>query len=474
MTSGATPYTENQYTLERRRASATFARTHAVELMFVLGFLCQVALLSGSIGQIRVLVRMAVFGSSIALLFALRGKGTTPSPAVKPAKFVLAIVGLALFNPTTNTLAAGAAQAAMYLAILGPLFWVPCLSIDTSNLRRVMLMIWIFQSIGAVVGILQVYFPGHFEPAISTIVLNQGRSYIKGLRFRNAYGNMVFRAMGLSDVPGGAGAAGVFAALFGATFMLTWRKWAARMVAIGTMLVGVAAIFLSQLRGSLVMLIICAVVVTVILAVRRARVRTTRPAWRRYEAGMLTRLLVALGVVAFFGFSWAIAVGGSGIVERFGTLTAADPGTVYGQNRGRFIEHSIEELLPRFPLGAGLGRWGMMNNYFGDNSDSNTSMIWAEEQFTAWLLDGGVPLILVYLYAVAVTVLFAYRVSLSRVDPEMAIMAAVICAYDVGALATCFSYPFFGSQGGMEFWMINAVLFAAARRVQMSPDQTGG
>ncbi len=469
MTSRAAPYTENRYTLERRRASVSFVRTHAVELMFALGFVCQVALLSGSIGQVRVFVRMAVFGSSIALLFAVRGRGT-PSPAVKPARFVLAIVGLALFNPTTNTLAAGAAQVAMYVAILGPLFWVPRLPIDPSNLRRVMLLIWIFQSIGAVVGILQVYYPGRFDPAISTVVLNQGRSYIKSLRFRNAYGSLVFRAMGLSDVPGGAGTAGFYAALLGAAFMLTWQRWAARTIAIGTMVVGLAAIFLSHSRVSVVTLIICATVMTAILAVRRARVRAPRPAWRRYEAGMLTRLLVALGVVAFFGFTWAIAVGGSGIAERFGTLTAADPGTVYTENRGHFIEYSIEELLPKYPLGAGLGRWGMMNNYFGDNSDPNTAMIWAEEQFTAWLLDGGVPLILVYLYAVAVTVLFAYRLSLSRIDPEMAIFAAVICAYDVGALATCFGYPFFGSQSGMEFWMINAVLFAVASRVQLNPD----
>jgi hypothetical protein len=448
-------------------------RTHAVELMFALGFVCQVALLSGSIGQIRVFVRMAVFGTSIALLFALRGRGTTPSPAVKPAKFVLAIVGLSFFNPTTNTLAAGAAQAAMYLAILGPLFWVQRLPIDTSNLRRVLFMIWIFQSIGAVVGILQVYYPGHFEPAISTIILNQGRSYIKGLRFRNAYGNMVFRAMGLSDVPGGAGTAGFYAALLGAAFMLTWRRWLARMFAIGTMVAGLAAIFLSHSRVSVVTLVICAAVVTVILSVRRARVRAALPRWRRYESGMLTRLLAVLAVVAFFGFSWAIAVGGKGVVERFGTLTAADPGTVYSQNRGHFIEYSIEELLPKYPLGAGLGRWGMMNNYFGDNSDPNTAMIWSEEQFTAWLVDGGVPLILVYLYAVVVTVMFAYRLALSRVDPEMAIFAAVICAYNVGALAICFSYPFFGSQGGMEFWMINAVLFAAAASsARPSPDQT--
>src|SRR5271156_6529097 len=128
MTSGAAPYPQAEYTLTRRRASVGYVRTHAVELMFALGFVCQVALLSGSIGQVRVVVRMAGFGTSLALACALRGRGK-PSPAVKPAKVVLAIVGLAFFNPNGNTLAASAAQIGMYAAILGPLFWVQRLSI---------------------------------------------------------------------------------------------------------------------------------------------------------------------------------------------------------------------------------------------------------------------------------------------------------------------------------------------------------
>src|SRR5271156_507123 len=201
MTSGAAPYPQAEYTLTRRRASVGYVRTHAVELMFALGFICQVALLSGSIGQVRVVVRMAVFGTSIALLLGLRGRGK-PSPAVKPAKFILVIVALAFFNPNSNTLAASAAQFGMYVAILAPLFWVPRVTIDISSLRRVMLMIWIFQSISAVVGILQVYYPGRFDPAVSTIILNQGRAYVRGLVFQNAYGQQVFRAMGLSDIPG--------------------------------------------------------------------------------------------------------------------------------------------------------------------------------------------------------------------------------------------------------------------------------
>jgi hypothetical protein len=44
------------------------------------------------------------------------------------------------------------------------------------------------------------------------------------------------------------------------------------------------------------------------------------------------------------------------------------------------------------------------------------------------------------------------------------IWAAVIVAYDFGALAVTFNYPLFIGQGGMEFWLLNAALFTGAQR----------
>jgi hypothetical protein len=37
----------------------------------------------------------------------------------------------------------------------------------------------------------------------------------------------------------------------------------------------------------------------------------------------------------------------------------------------------------------------------------------------------------------------------------------MVLAYDVAALATTFNYPLFIGQGGLEFWILNASLFAA-------------
>jgi hypothetical protein len=41
--------------------------------------------------------------------------------------------------------------------------------------------------------------------------------------------------------------------------------------------------------------------------------------------------------------------------------------------------------------------------------------------------------------------------------------ATVILGYSIGTCALTFSFPVFLSQTGMEFWLLNAVVFTAAR-----------
>ena len=41
------------------------------------------------------------------------------------------------------------------------------------------------------------------------------------------------------------------------------------------------------------------------------------------------------------------------------------------------------------------------------------------------------------------------------------VLIYVVFAYDVGALAMTFNYPLFIGQSGLEFWILNACLFAA-------------
>jgi hypothetical protein len=190
---------------------------------------------------------------------------------------------------------------------------------------------------------------------------------------------------------------------------------------------------------------------------------------RRGEIARLASLSVLVPPVVIISFVWAVTLGGESVSKRFETLIAGRPEEVYYTNRGLFIEHTIDVYLPQYPLGAGLGRWGMMNTYFGDNNaDPRTQAIWVEVQLTGWLLDGGVPLILLYATALIVACASAARIALNSRRGSLELWGALIFAYDIGAIAVTFNYPLFIGQGGMEFWLLNAALFNAAARAKLA------
>jgi len=109
-------------------------------------------------------------------------------------------------------------------------------------------------------------------------------------------------------------------------------------------------------------------------------------------------LLFVVGTVALLiSFSFALALGGQSIEQRGDTLFEDDPMTVYYSNGARRSNTVLQRLLSQYPVGAGLGRWGMMRAYFGDESNLDSPPIWAELQPNAWILDGGLMLLLFYL-----------------------------------------------------------------------------
>ena len=64
-------------------------------------------------------------------------------------------------------------------------------------------------------------------------------------------------------------------------------------------------------------------------------------------------------------FTFAIMLGGESIAERTFTLFAQDPVSLYSASRGGQLVYAFDDLVNSYPLGAGLGRWGMINGYFG-------------------------------------------------------------------------------------------------------------
>ncbi|MFO0810550.1 MAG: hypothetical protein U0746_18135 [Gemmataceae bacterium] len=440
---------------ERAARAATLAarntrRAYAVIVGFVLVQLaCQVALLFPALAKFRVVFRTASFAIAIAALLLIPGRSRT-HPSALFAALVLSIVGLGLFHPTTNSAAAGVAQIALYVAILGPIFWVCRLDVTAAVLGRLVLILWLFHTASAAVGVLQMHYPGRFQPALSDIIASS--EFLQEVsKITLADGTQTFRPMGLTDAPGGAAGAGLYCCLFGLGFYLASRSWAVRVAAAASIVIGLFCIYMSQVRSLLVMVGVAAAVLTTVLA-------------RRGESVRLAGLAVLVPAVVLVSYKWAAAVGGESTVNRMRTLTERSASELYYANRGHFLEHTVMELLPRYPLGAGLGRWGMMHGYFGDkNAPPDRASIWVEIQWTGWLLDGGLPLIAAYTFAIAIAVRVAYVVAVrSPPGHPLAVWASVVLGYDIAAVAVTFNYPLFISQGGLEFWLLNSVLFAAA------------
>jgi hypothetical protein len=437
-----------------RAALALSVRQHAPkgDSRLLLAFIffemaCQLALLSGAISGARVFVRVAAFAASLVMLFWSRGSGLK-HPSSRFAIAALVVIGLGLLNPLTSPLA-GSAQAAFYLSVLAPIFWIPCLSVDMSAMRRVLLAMWAFQSLSAVVGALQVYFPGQFVPALATSLDD---TYLESLRITLANGESVYRPMGLTDTPGGAGVAGYYAVLLGLGFLLDRPRWWFRALLVASMLAGMFAIYLSQLRSILIMLGVSVIAIGAILGIQR-------------RLGKLLGTGALLAAILGGSFALAVAAGGNTVTDRLGTLLEADPQEVYYSNRGRFLEATVTELVPLYPLGAGLGRWGMISNYFGDRTDREHGPIWVEIQMTGWLLDGGIPLVFAYTLAVLNALWISFKVATRTAlvsEDRLTLWASILVGYNLGAVALTFNYPLFMGTLGLEFWILNASLFAAS------------
>ncbi|MFL5348761.1 MAG: hypothetical protein ACJ8AT_28530 [Hyalangium sp.] len=419
----------------------------------VTGFLClqivcQLALLVEAISAIRVVVRILMFGVSLALLVLVPGRRLR-HPATPFLIASMSITALNMFNPGTNSVLAGAAQLGIQLAILGPLFWVTRLRIDAATFRRTLALLFLFNAANAATGVLQVYFPGRFQPALSTAIGNMGEEYTNSLQFETATGERVFRPFGLTDAPGGAATGAFYAVLLGAGFLISSRGGLVRALSVGGIFLGVVSLYLCQVRAIALMLLVCLLAIAAVLALSGRLLR-------------LTKLLAVVGGLAVLGIGWATSVGGDAAMARWNSLVEKDAADVYYNNRGYFLEGTLNYFVPEYPLGAGLGRYGMANAYFGDNSDPSRSSLWAEIQWTAWVFDGGVLVLLLYPLALLATALWTFRLALRREElGELWLWGTLIFAYDLGAIALTFSYPFFMSQAGMEFWLLNAALFGA-------------
>jgi hypothetical protein len=404
---------------------------------------------------LRVPIRIAAFAISFAALglWLLQGRHTLQSHPSRPW-LVGVVVWLAMmvFHPSTNTLVAGLAQTGLYLSICAPLFWAPDMVRTTRQLRRLLAIWLVCNGINACVGVLQVYDPDRWLPnEYSTIVQARGGP----LTYTGVNGLQVVRPPGLSDVPGAVCAPAAAATVLGVIFCLDSKLAAWRRVAsFGFAFAGACAIYLSHVRSSLIVLAGSLLAYGAILVLQR----------RRQKAAAIFALTAS---VIGGGLLFAVMLGGIQVFERFALLFAEDPSKTYYASRGNMVDQAVRVLLIEYPLGAGLGRWGMMRAYFGDEHNVESPMIWAEVQWPAWILDGGMVLLVLYLGAIAAEVVAEYRFARSGTDTNVQILAAAVFAVNLGTLALLFSYTPFVAPIGMQYWFLAGSLWGVAKHKKL-------
>jgi hypothetical protein len=368
----------------------------------------------------------------------------------------MALLGIMLFHPETSSLTAGVAHTAVYFAVMAPLFWAPEFVKTPEQIARILWILLLCSGANAVVGVLQVYDPGRWLPAEFSRVVTATEEGLGAVTYIGAQGQRIVRPPGLFDTPGAVAGPAMFAALLGLVFAVSsipaWKRGLSLAIA-GA---GLAAIYLSQVRVSLVATVVM-MGVYVFASLRQGR------------AARATSFGILAGAIVVVSLAGAVALGGAAITDRVNSLFASDPLSVYQGARGDQLSFTFFDLLFQYPLGAGLGRWGMAAGYFG-SANPTSGAIWAEIQFTGWMIDGGVLMVFAYMGALVVTTLSEWRIAQATQYPRLAVCAAVILAANLGPAIMVISFTPFVAQVGIQYWFLAGALHGVACRYGVKPD----
>lgn len=432
-----------------REAAAAGSRWGLLECFVLLQVLAPALLYFPGMQDYRVPIRVLPFAAAIAgLALILRARADPrPHPAWIWLLAATAYLALMIVHPHTNSTTAGVAQVAFYVAAWAPVMWVPYLVRSDRQLVRVLGIVLVCNGINAGVGVMQVIDPVRWLPAeFSELAAGQYGL----LSYSDDQGREIVRPPGLSDNPGAVCGPATAAAFLGFVALSLRVPWWAKGVALGFAGFGFAAILLSQVRTNFLILLGMVACYALVLFVQR-------------EYRRATTTVVAVAAVALISFSAAAALGGRSVTDRFASLLEDDPLTVYYYKsaRGYMTHQDTLRYLAAHPLGAGLGRWGMMRVYFGDENNVRSPPLWAEVQLAAWALDGGVVLIVVYLGAVGVNTWYEFSVARRARDPSLRRIAAIVLAHNLGTAALVLSFTPFTTQVGVMYWLMAGLLHGA-------------
>ena len=417
------------------------------------------ALFLPGITPVRTAIRVGSYLVGFVAWVAIERQGAAdPGARSFPARpWLLVCMGwltLSLAHPNIYSVVTAVGQVMLYITILSPAFWAGEAVRSPGQIGRIMAVLFLCNALSATLGFAQVRYPGRFDPPVIPAMSNQFAG--EDMMYQTLDGRLIMRPCGLTDTPGGAAPAGASTALLGLCWALRPIAWWKRLAAAGLAFVGVAVIYYTQVRSVLIMLGICLAVLTSLLA---------------YQGNIRGALsLVGGGAVAVAGsMFWVAQSLGGKVWDRFGVIFSGDVGNFLHAGRGKYVEEALGQQVWDHPLGYGLGWFGMVYTAFRD--PLRPTPVWVEVMIPAWIMDGGIPLLVGYFGALVVALFDSFRVASTTRDPGLKFWAAVVVSLNLSILANCFSFVTFLSPIGPQFWLLAAALHAADARSRARPDR---
>ena len=110
----------------------------------------------------------------------------------------------------------------------------------------------------------------------------------------------------------------------------------------------------------------------------------------------------------------------------------------------------------------------MVSNSFGNENNST----FCEMMWQALAVDGGFALIVLYALLLLHLLTVAWKVAAEEENRQVGCWSAVIFGYTLAAVAASFVFPIFTMQMGMEVFLVNACLYAAATSMERTTERS--
>ena len=425
-----------------------------LELFVIVLYMSSALLFIPGAQAFRTPIRAIPYLFSLAMLLGywISGGRRSGWPGQIVLTIALGILVIGLFHPQSSFFA-GIAQVIFQLSIAAPAYWAMGQQVDGRRVGRFLTLLFLLNAASSTVGLLQIYYPDQFMPVeFSRQAVSTNKDFVESLSYVGAGGKKIIRPPGLTDLPGGAGSSCAITALLGVLMAFQpnralWQRLGCAALA-GA---GLVTLYLTQIRSMLLMTIFGYATMCLLLA-RMHRI---------WLAGTLAGAGFAMVVG---GFTVALALGGQAIFDRFYSLYEEGLFTSFRENRGIFLEYTFSNLIYDYPVGAGVGRFGMMHTHFARYDANPPTLIWAEIQPTGWIIDGGIPLLIAYLGAIGAGMWQLYRVADLQRGEALAYPAALVFSANLFMIGQALAGPSFNSTGGITFWLPTTVILAAHYR----------